>query len=76
MWENSMHTPSDLFIAKQPNTRPFQYPKKKSGEKGKARERNNSKKNTKEESEQVTRAADKMSLGQQFLMHWTLLFVL
>lgn len=71
-----MHTPSDLFIAKQPNTRPFQYPKKKSGEKGKARERNNSKKNTKEESEQVTRAADKMSLGQQFLMHWTLLFVL
>lgn len=76
MWENSMNTPSDLFIAKQPNTRPFQYPKKKSGEKGKARERNNSKKNTKEESEQVTRAADKMSLGQQFLMHWTLLFVL
>lgn len=71
-----MNTPSDLFIAKQPNTRPFQYPKKKSGEKGKARERNNSKKNTKEESEQVTRAADKMSLGQQFLMHWTLLFVL
>lgn len=52
-----MNTPSDLFIAKQPNTRPFQYPKKKSGEKGKARERNNSKKNTKEESEQVTRAA-------------------
>lgn len=34
---------------------------------------------TKEESEQGTRAAfraDKGSLGQQFLMHWTLLFVL
>lgn len=39
-----MHTPSDLFIAKQPNTRPFQYPKKKSGEKGKARERKKLKK--------------------------------
>lgn len=35
MWENSMNTPSDLFIAKQSNTRPFQYPKKNQEKKAK-----------------------------------------
>lgn len=35
MWENSMNTPSDLFIAKQPNIRPFQYPKKNQEKKAK-----------------------------------------